>query len=167
MIACEFTHLLIPLSMTHLSPSSLRHTCPGCDVSFRSADHVAEHLNSETSCWPQDMHTKRLPVPPAFTHGEKPQAQGERPPVALFHPTSGYIYGRAPNLFEQMEQDKFAHRHAHSIYYPFKDQAKWELGQFLCRSLSASDADRLLKLQWVSGHIFKLDIFLNPPRSSK
>ena len=149
--------------MTHLSPSSPGHACPGCNVSFQSADHVAEHLNSETSCWPQDMRTKKLPVPPAFICGEKPQAQGERPPVASFHPTSDYIYGRASNLFEQMQEDKFAHRRAHNIYYPFKDQAEWELGQFLCWSLSVSNTERLLKLRWVSGHIFALHIFLNLP----
>jgi len=72
---------------------------------------------------------------PAFIRGEKPQAQGERPPVASFHPTSGYIYGRTSNLFKQMQEDKFAHRCAHNVYYPFKDQAEWELGQFLCRHI--------------------------------
>lgn len=149
----------IPFSMTHLYPSSPSHACPGCNITFPSPDHIAEHLNSETLCWPQDMHTKRLPVPPTFIHREKPRAQGEGPTVASFHLKSGYIYGCAPNLLEKMEENEFNHCCAHSVYYPFKDHTKWELEEFLCWLLSASDTECLLKLQWVSGHIFKLDVF--------
>lgn len=48
-----------------------------------------------------------------------------------------------------MESDQFAYRRCHTPFYPFQDQAEFELGKFLCERLTQSDIDRFLKLEWV------------------
>ena len=145
--------------MSHFRIYSPPHVCPGCNITFQSADHVIEHLNSESSCWPQDSRTKRLAAPPAFICGGKPKAKGST--IGSFHPTSGYIYGSAENLFQLMEHSDFAHCRAHNTYYPFLDQEDWELGQFFIRRFIAEDTKDLLKLPWVSMIFLKLDVTLN------
>jgi hypothetical protein len=66
-----------------------------------------------------------------------------------YHPSSGYIFGKAPNILEAMESDQFAYRRVNTPFYPFQDQAEFELGKFLCERLTQSDVDRFLKLEWV------------------
>lgn len=87
--------------------------------------------------------------PPAFLRGPASATQPERPVVGTFHPKSGYIYGHAPNLFERMQQNEFDYRRQNNLYYPFQDQSEWELGRFICETMTGSDAERFFKLPWV------------------
>ncbi|KAG1897870.1 uncharacterized protein F5891DRAFT_1129793 [Suillus fuscotomentosus] len=48
-----------------------------------------------------------------------------------------------------MESDQFAYRRHNTPFYPFQDQAEFELGKFLCERFTQSDIDRFLKLEWV------------------
>ncbi|KAG1718492.1 hypothetical protein EDB19DRAFT_1899235 [Suillus lakei] len=48
-----------------------------------------------------------------------------------------------------MENDQFAYRRRNAPFYPFQDQAEFELGKFLCERLMQSDMERFLKLEWV------------------
>ncbi|KAG2149014.1 uncharacterized protein EDB93DRAFT_1240381 [Suillus bovinus] len=48
-----------------------------------------------------------------------------------------------------MESDQFAYQRHHTLFYPFQDQAEFELGKFLCERFTQSDIDRFLKLEWV------------------
>ncbi|KAG1741973.1 hypothetical protein EDB19DRAFT_1895005 [Suillus lakei] len=66
-----------------------------------------------------------------------------------YHPSSGYIFGKAPNILEAMENDQFAYRQRNAPFYPFQDQAEFELGKFLCERLMQSDMEQFLKLEWV------------------
>lgn len=88
----------ISFNMSHFHIYSPLHICPDCNVTFPSVDHVIEHLNSKTSCWPQDSCTKRVVAFLAFIHGGKLKVKG--PIIGLFHLTSGYIYGSAKNLIQ-------------------------------------------------------------------
>ena len=161
--ACKVSLSLLKSPVTHLDLPSPGHiSCPGCKAVFPTADHIVDHLNSDTLCWPEDLRSKTLAPPPAFVHGPT-RSQVQNLTYGTFHPKSGYIFGSAPNLFEQMQQNEFEYHRLHNAYYPFKDQAEWELGWFicLCQSVSASNAERFLKLQWVCTHIFKLVMILN------
>ncbi|KAG1797206.1 uncharacterized protein BJ212DRAFT_1450508 [Suillus subaureus] len=66
-----------------------------------------------------------------------------------YHPSFGYIFGKAPNILEAMESDQFAYQQVNTPFYPFQDQAEFELGKFLCEQLTQSDVDQFLKLKWV------------------
>ncbi|KAG2044004.1 hypothetical protein BDR03DRAFT_930769 [Suillus americanus] len=48
-----------------------------------------------------------------------------------------------------MENDQYAYCRRHAPFYPFQDQAEFELGKFLCEHLTQSDMERFLKLEWV------------------
>ncbi|KAG2353017.1 hypothetical protein BDR07DRAFT_1383624 [Suillus spraguei] len=48
-----------------------------------------------------------------------------------------------------MENDQYAYRRHYAPFYPFQDQAEFELGKFLCERLTQSDMERFLKLEWV------------------
>ncbi|KAG1838975.1 hypothetical protein F4604DRAFT_1885387 [Suillus subluteus] len=48
-----------------------------------------------------------------------------------------------------MESDQFAYQRVNTQFYPFQDQAEFELGKFLCERLTQSDINRFLKLEWV------------------
>ncbi|KAG1800667.1 hypothetical protein EV424DRAFT_1352065 [Suillus variegatus] len=120
--------------------------CPQCLIDLPSNEAVLEHLQQENGCWPevQDHH---IPVPPAFLQSTK--EAGKDDILGCYHPSSGYIFGKAPNILEAMESDQFAYRRCHTPFYPFQDQAEFELGKFLCERLTQSDIDRFLKLEWV------------------
>ncbi|KAG1791079.1 uncharacterized protein HD556DRAFT_1433078 [Suillus plorans] len=48
-----------------------------------------------------------------------------------------------------MENDQYAYRRRHAPFYPFQDQAEFDLAKFLCERLTQSDMERFLKLDWV------------------
>ncbi|KAG2046197.1 hypothetical protein BDR06DRAFT_985667 [Suillus hirtellus] len=117
-----------------------------CLIDLPSNEAVLEHLQQENGCWPevQDHH---IPVPPTFLRST--QEAGKDNILGRYHPSSGYIFGKAPNILEAMESDQFAYRQCHTPFYPFQDQAEFELGKFLCECLTQSDIDQFLKLEWV------------------
>jgi hypothetical protein len=88
-----------------------------------------------------------IPVPPAFLRSTL--EAGKDGVFGRYHPSSGYIFGKAPNILEAMENDKYAYRRRHAPFYPFQDQAEFELAKFLCERLTQSDLERFLKLEWV------------------
>jgi hypothetical protein len=49
-----------------------------------------------------------------------------------------------------MDGDENAYQRQNNIYYPFSERKEWELGKFLSETLTQSQIDRYLKLQWVS-----------------
>lgn len=75
-----------------------------------------------------------------------------------YHPKLGYIYGCTPNLFEKMKENEFEYQCLNNAYYPFQDQSEWELGRFICETMTGNDAERFLKLQWVGGYNSKFTI---------
>ncbi|KAG1882772.1 hypothetical protein F4604DRAFT_1577157 [Suillus subluteus] len=88
-----------------------------------------------------------IPVPPAFLPSTS--EVGKDHIFGWHHPSSGYIFGKVPNVLEAMENDQFAYQQHHTPFYPFQDQAEFELGKFLCECFTQSDIDRFLKLEWV------------------
>ncbi|KIK75653.1 hypothetical protein PAXRUDRAFT_172130, partial [Paxillus rubicundulus Ve08.2h10] len=40
----------------------------------------------------------------------------------------------------------------HNIYYPFEDCGEWEIGNFLCETLTRAQLDQFLKLEWFKKH---------------
>ncbi|KAG1782103.1 hypothetical protein EV702DRAFT_1177149 [Suillus placidus] len=64
-----------------------------------------------------------IPVPPAFLRSTS--EAGKDRVFGQYYPSSGYIFGKAPNILE------------------------FELGKFLCDCLTQSDLERFLKLEWV------------------
>ncbi|KAG1889013.1 uncharacterized protein F5891DRAFT_1131908 [Suillus fuscotomentosus] len=67
----------------------------------------------------------------------------------FYHPSSGYIFGKAPNTLKVMENDQYAYHRRHAPFYPFQDQAEFDLAKFLCERLMQSNMERFLKLEWV------------------
>ncbi|KAG1784969.1 uncharacterized protein HD556DRAFT_1314634 [Suillus plorans] len=127
-------------------PVSSSAKCPQCLIDLPSNEAVLEHLQQENGCWPE-VQDHYIPVPPAFLRSIK--EAGKDDILGRYHPSSGYIFGKAPNIPEAMESDQFAYRRCHTPFYPFQDQAEFELGKFLCERLTQSDIDRFLKLEWV------------------
>lgn len=67
------------------------------------------------------------------------------------HPNVPRTYGRSKNTLEHMDDDQYATRRLHNVYYPFKDELEWGLARFLCQSsLKQGEIDEFLKLPWVS-----------------
>ncbi|KAG1834896.1 hypothetical protein EV424DRAFT_1468487 [Suillus variegatus] len=48
-----------------------------------------------------------------------------------------------------MENDQYAYRPRHAPFYPFQDQAEFDLAKFICEHLTQSDMEQFLKLEWV------------------
>ncbi|KAH7903383.1 hypothetical protein BJ138DRAFT_1138745 [Hygrophoropsis aurantiaca] len=65
---------------------------------------------------------------------------------SLFHLTSGYTYGKAFNIFEDMESDPLEYRRTHNSFYPYNDDNEWELAKFLCETMTQADIKRFLQL---------------------
>ncbi|KAG2085470.1 uncharacterized protein F5147DRAFT_748705 [Suillus discolor] len=118
--------------------------CPQCQIDLPSTDAVLEHLQKTNGCWPQ-VQDYRIPVPPALL--QSTSEAGKDRIFGQYHP--GYVFGKAPNILEAMENDRFAYRRCHAPFYPFQDQAEFEFAKFLCERLMQSDMERFLKLEWV------------------
>ncbi|KAH7916830.1 hypothetical protein BV22DRAFT_973647, partial [Leucogyrophana mollusca] len=65
----------------------------------------------------------------------------------VFHPTSGYTYGNAPNIFEDMGSDPLEYRRSINPYYPFNDEDEWQLAKFLCETMTQAQIKRFLRLE--------------------
>ncbi|KAG1845377.1 hypothetical protein C8R48DRAFT_617186 [Suillus tomentosus] len=131
---------------SELTGRSSSAKCPQCLTDLPSNEAVLEHLQQGNDCWPQ-IQDCRIPVPPAFLRSTS--ETGKDHILGQYHPSSGYIFGKAPNILEAMESDQFAYRRHNTPFYPFQDQAEFELGKFLCERFMQSDIDRFLKLEWV------------------
>jgi hypothetical protein len=151
--------------------------CPKCRRRFANSRGVLVHLNHKnSSCYDFLDDYDALS---AFTEEDMQQrtqrAQERAPPVSLnrvpspppppvsttpphinttaaeYHPHSSFIYGQKANTFERITGDSFAHRRVNNPYYPFKGREEWKLARFLSRSsLSQSEIDEYLKLEWVT-----------------
>ncbi|KAG1726930.1 hypothetical protein EDB19DRAFT_1897601 [Suillus lakei] len=127
----------------HHSPSV---HCPNCELEFPSNLDVVDHLNDQThSCWSRKP-TYRLPIPPPFQQGNN---NGEEV-TGQYHSKSGYIFGWARNILQEMEDHDpdQKHRRAINTSYPFVDQAEWQLAEFLVQRLTQTDINKFLKLDW-------------------
>ncbi|KAG1877321.1 hypothetical protein F4604DRAFT_1924397 [Suillus subluteus] len=127
-----------------ISSSSAR--CLNCELEFASNLIVLDHLNDPVhSCWSNEP-TYRLPVPPAFQQG----GSGQEEVTGQHHSKSGYLFGRGQNILQKMEDhdpDQKRHR-AINPSYPFVDQAKWQLAEFIVQPLNKTDVNKFLKLDW-------------------
>ncbi|KIJ64110.1 hypothetical protein HYDPIDRAFT_91168 [Hydnomerulius pinastri MD-312] len=105
------------------------------------------HLKTTPACWEQALRRgdTQQAVPPGLqaSHSSSQRATG-----GVYHPTSGYIFWKEQNLLQRMESHEYAHRRALNIHYPFEDRGEWELGKFLCETLTGAQLDRFLKLEW-------------------
>ena len=63
---------------------------------------------------------------------------------------SGYIYDRGKTILDKMQMDKHERHRKHAMYYPFEDEAEWDLAKFLVRYLNQSKINDFLRLKWVS-----------------
>ncbi|KAH7913503.1 hypothetical protein BJ138DRAFT_1220593 [Hygrophoropsis aurantiaca] len=68
----------------------------------------------------------------------------------IYHPTSGYLYGKALNTLEQLANDELDPLRKLHPYYPFVDKGEFELGKFLCDNLNQGQITQFLKLEWVA-----------------
>ncbi|KAG1813400.1 hypothetical protein EV424DRAFT_1565654 [Suillus variegatus] len=123
-----------------------RMLCPNCQGDFPTIELITAHLNSPSTCWPSDACPQELPLPPAFHQGNHPT--GYIPTTGRCHPHSGYIFGNSKNMLNKLEDDKYAYRRKENTYYPFHDEAEWQLGKFLVENLTQTQIAKFLKLTW-------------------
>jgi hypothetical protein len=110
-----------------------------------------QHAQQRALLASQDRVPSPSPPPISTT---PPPISTTPPPIKTttpeYHPRSSFIYGRKANTFERTAGDSFAHRRANNPYYPFQGREEWGLARFLARSsLSQSEIDEFLKLEWV------------------
>jgi hypothetical protein len=82
-------------------------------------------------------------IPPAFRRSHLPT---DADVWGHYHPKSAYIFGRAPNLLEQLKNDQHENERRENYYYPFADQEEWGLAKFLCETMTGTDIDRFMGL---------------------
>ncbi|KAH7921465.1 hypothetical protein BV22DRAFT_1107182 [Leucogyrophana mollusca] len=120
--------------------------CPICHKDFASPEDVVEHLDGEQSPCANSFIASPLPIPPGL---RRPQiGRGGLPTRGQYHPTSGYTFGKAKNVLQQLEDDKYNEYRKENTYWPFKDEAEWGLAKFLARALNDTEIDQFLKLDW-------------------
>lgn len=68
-------------------------------------------------------------------------------------------YGRAPNTLEIMDLDAAAVHRTNNVFYPFGSKEEWELAKFLSTSLTQTQQDQFLKLDWVSAFNKNVQLF--------
>lgn len=129
-------------------PSYFDRLCPNCQGDFPTIELITAHLNSPSTCWPSDARPQELPLPPAFRQGNHPT--GYIPATGHCHPHSGYIFGNGKNMLDKLEDDEYAYRRKENTYYPFHDEAEWQLGKFLVENLTQTQIAKFLKLTWVT-----------------
>ena len=137
-IACLFKDNFQPTCS-----ESLR--CPACHTAFQSPATLAVHLNhAEQPCSLLGKNEVPYPIPPAFYTKNGEDVTG------YYHQTSGLIYGRGETILDKMKMDEYERRREHAMYYPFEDEAEWDLAKFLVRHLNQSEINKFLRLKWVS-----------------
>ncbi|KAH7908355.1 hypothetical protein BJ138DRAFT_1012981 [Hygrophoropsis aurantiaca] len=133
--------------------------CPNCGLGFESAEHVLSHLNDpNTTCWTDTVFDCHLPLPPGSLPNKERNWENQLPDPNFkhdggggkyrFHEFSGYTYGKGKNTLEQFESDAYAQQRIANPYFPFPTRGEWELGKFMCETLTQSEMDRFLKLEW-------------------
>ena len=141
-----------------------------CPVCFHHFSDVLRHLNhrqSRCSAWFGTAAPPR-PVPlydnqefedtpsPDPSSSQLPDDQHPRPPTPpppsrAYFPGAGATYGQAPTFLDRFNEDQYAPFRVANMYYPFSNEAEWELASFLLSSdLSMRKIDELLKLKLVS-----------------
>ncbi|KAG1751909.1 hypothetical protein EDD22DRAFT_981686 [Suillus occidentalis] len=127
------------------SSQSYMMLCPNCSVgNFPSTESLILHLNSEPTCWPHEARPQELPVPPAFRQCGSDQI----PATHGCHPKAGFIFGVGRNMFDRLEDDRYAYRRKINNHYPFRDEGEWELGKFMVENLTQTQMIKFLKLKW-------------------
>ncbi|KAG1814484.1 hypothetical protein EV424DRAFT_1630369 [Suillus variegatus] len=53
-------------------------------------------------------------------------------------------------MLDKLEDDEYAYRRKENTYYPFHDEAEWQLGKFLVENLTQTQIAKFLKLTWVT-----------------
>ncbi|KAG1896381.1 uncharacterized protein F5891DRAFT_958756 [Suillus fuscotomentosus] len=51
-------------------------------------------------------------------------------------------------MLDKLEDDEYAYRRKENTYYPFHDEAEWQLGKFLVENLTQTQIAKFLKLTW-------------------
>lgn len=142
---------------------------PHCSELFDSPDDVIFHLEDHYStCIPHFVP----PQPEEYAFGVQPEelqvpfdryqpfpeqpTNHPEPPLpppqgrwTRYHPHSGAHYGKADNTLEQLDKDQYARRRVHNRYYPFADSEEWKLAKFINETMTLTQADQFLKLEWV------------------
>ena len=121
--------------------------CPCCGHHFDSHTGVINHLNNPVlTCIPPGQRDVPA-IPSAASQTTSPHLSS----YLRYHRYSGYTYPNegGKNIFEQMEEDSYAYRRRHNVYYPFADHKEWELAKFL-HQFTQAKMDEFLKLEWVN-----------------
>lgn len=156
--------------MIYADSDSARHPCPNphCPKAFSSIDDALEHLNDPfTSCAPRirtpapgesifdifqeeysnysldstDDEQDEVPLqPPSAPRGEYVQ----------YHPLSSFYVEKGNNTLHEMSNDEYAQNRLENPYWPFPDEAQWKLSKWINDNLTLSQANDLLKMDWVS-----------------
>ena len=153
-------------------PKSKRiRTCQGsqCPICFHFFYDVLRHLNhrqSRCSTWfgttsqsysptlhDLEFEDALLPEPPSPQPSDHQRSPSPIPPASshVSFPGAGKTYGEASTFLDRFNNDQYGPFHATNMYYPFLNEAEWELASFLLSSdLSMRKIDELLKLKLVS-----------------
>ncbi|KAG1738109.1 uncharacterized protein EDB91DRAFT_1082869 [Suillus paluster] len=136
--------------------------CPNCKWGdFPSIEALILHLNSQSTCWPPEARPQELPVPPVFHQGPISSTTG------ICHPCPGYVFGVGKNMLDTLEDDEYAYRQKINCYYPFHDEAEWELGKFLVENLTQTQITKFLKLKWVKRIVQAFNSHARPSFTTK
>lgn len=149
-------HLSLPDSIC--APFFLSFGCPNphCIERFRCADDVTAHLGHRFSTCVNTSFAYSPAETSYYVDGSEEQHPDPGPSLptssrwAQYHPSSGWLYGKAPNTLQEIDQYEFAHRRKYNPYYPFSDDAEWKLAKFINETMTLSQANQFLKLDWVS-----------------
>jgi len=155
------------------SESFMRHQCPTCARRFPSSCALLVHLNRRAPNCRRifsdhgavgsyldelrqqrrtEVHelmanlTQRPPVSVSST--PSPKQDPRQSYIYEYHPNMPVIYGRAESFMDRIIASN--HCRASNPYYPFNDEAEWNLARFLVRSsLTQTEIDKALKLNLV------------------
>ena len=136
--------------------------CPNplCELVFQTSSDIQDHLNHPVlscanrrhpECYPMTLECN--PANSALSESQDSQANVQTSTInhiRQYHPNSGWTFGRAPNVFEQMNENKYAHHREHNLYWPFQGSQEWGLAKFLNETLNLTQIDKFLKLDWAS-----------------
>ena len=129
--------MILTESSTYMS--SFRYYCSNsaCERSFETHDTLLRHI---ASC-----HSS--PYPSSNVH---PTSSGQPTNTTRrYHEHSGCTFGRAPNIFEQMNDGPFEQERKVNPYYPFRSRGEWSLAKFLVENLTQIQIKKFLALLWV------------------
>ncbi|KAH7919080.1 hypothetical protein BV22DRAFT_1108185 [Leucogyrophana mollusca] len=121
--------------------------CPICSQGFTSPKILVDHLNDTSQQCCSEFVCGPIPVPPGLYCAHI--GRGGNPVDISYHPKSGYTFGKALNILQQLEGDQYEKYCTNNSYWPFKDRADWELGKFLIETMNHSQTEKFLKLNWI------------------